>query len=148
MSVSKLIAEFCEKYPDADAVDVSRKILEEVDTDALAGVLADEVDGYRRNRVRAVERTAFAQFFRAESRADSSPSTVENLKAVFSQKFAIGNNVEIEWGRATIAQHKTRIAMLTKLRSGIDQTIERHQEAIRLIEAHNATCLDEIEQAA
>ena len=41
-----------------------------------------------------------------------------------------------------------RVAYLEKIRDGIDQTIDRHREAIRLIEQAGVTCLAELEERA
>lgn len=148
MRLSELIAESLEKYPDLEPAAIAAKMLDEIERPHMITALADEVANVRRNRTRAVERTAFSQFVGIDRRIETSPEMIASLRRVFSERFSLGSHEWVEWGKATIEQHRLRVAMLQRLRGGIDETIERHLEAIRLIEAHNATCLDEIEAAA
>lgn len=148
MSLSEVISKRLDENPDAESLELARAILDDNDRDVLITALVEEIEKVRRNRVRGVERTAFAQFFKSAQPIDNPPEVLTELRRVFSERFSLGGGIDVLWGKATIEQHRLRIAMLTRLRSGIDQTIERHVEAIRLIEAHNATCLDEIELAA
>jgi hypothetical protein len=148
VKLSDLISESLDKYPDLDAAEVAAKMMDEIERPQMIAALAGEVANVRRNRTRGVERTAFSQFVGIDHRIETSPEMIANLRRVFAERFSLGSHEWVEWGKATIEQHKLRIAMLERIRGGIDETIERHREAIRLIEAHNATCLDELERAA
>lgn len=59
-----------------------------------------------------------------------------------SHRFYNGDRYVL-WGDATVDDHRGRIDFLSKLRNGIDETIERHQEAIDLLVATGARCLNE-----
>lgn len=148
MKLSELIAESLDKYPDLESADVAAKMLDEIERPHMISALADEISNVRRNRTRQIERTAFLQLIGVDKRIETSPEMIASLRKVFAERFSLGAHEWVEWGKATIEQHRLRIAMLERLRDGIDETIERHREAIRLIEQHNATCLDEIDQAA
>lgn len=68
------------------------------------------------------------------------------FRKLFGASFRLGDGNEVAWETATRQDHETRIAMLTKLRDGLDRTIERHWEAIRCIDGAGVTCLAEIEK--
>lgn len=68
---------------------------------------------------------------------------------LLTESFAIdGAGRRVTWGEATVDDHYMRIAFLQGLQLSIQQTIDRHQSAIDLIEAEGVTNLNEIELAA
>ena len=50
----------------------------------------------------------------------------------------------VTWGEATIEQHLERIAYLSKLQSGITDTIARHQHAVDVLVDAGADCLNHV----
>ena len=56
---------------------------------------------------------------------------------------AMPDGSRVPWGEATIEQHETRIAMLSKHASGELETAARHRAAVSAIEAAGASCLND-----
>lgn len=148
MSISERIKAICHENPDAGSEDLAARLVEELGQDEIVAMIAQDIDTYRRNQVRTIEKTAFSQFFDVDRRIDTSPETIARLRDVFAEKFSLGKGLDVEWGKATVDQHRMRIAMLMKLRDGINQTIDRHERAIEIIESAGVTCLDEVARAA
>jgi hypothetical protein len=65
-------------------------------------------------------------------------------KSLLDEFFALGDGRTVRWGEASVDDHRERIAMLRRNVSGIEATIELHEDAIAQIEAHGAACLDEV----
>lgn len=166
MTLAEIIRKAVQENAGADAITLAfeiagRQSREERDTFYL-DLLRVAVEHEQRAYTRATEHTAFRAFF-AERPALSPVSgqrtlTIEpspagrtlqdaaraHLAEMLRTRIALGDGVEVEWGRATVEQHEQRVAMLQKIRDGISNTIERHMTAIRLIRQAGVSCLAEI----
>ena len=106
----------------------------------LAPILAEALLIRRRSQTRSIERTV-----PLDSLADR--SRVADRRRLLDEHFTVGDRY-VSWGDATIADHEARIAYLRRYIAGLNDTIERHYQAITMIRAAGATCLNEIEPAA
>ena len=105
----------------------------------LIELTADAIRSAQRQSAHRVEMTAFSQ-----SRTAGEDELRARMRDLFSTPIALGENESALWGSATVEQHRQRIAMLSKIRDGIDSTIRRHTQAIEIIEDAGVTCLNEV----
>jgi hypothetical protein len=113
--------------------------------DDVAELIEEKARIIGRAEVRERESDAFRERFR--DIAAGAPITIApsvTMRQLFNEKFSLGSGEVVTWGQATVAQHALRIEMLGKIRAGIDETIGRHREAIRMIEANGVSRLEEI----
>ena len=101
----------------------------------LLPLVEDYLAHLNRAEVRAAEQRAFSQ-----RKGDPTRLAVAEL---VDKYFATGDRW-VRWGEATVEDHQARIAFLKKMHTGIDSTIERHEEAIKKIIEAGVTCLDEL----
>ena len=101
----------------------------------LLPLVEDYLAHLNRAEVRASEQRAFSQ-------REGEPTRLAVAELV-DKYFATGDGW-VRWGEATVEDHQARIAFLKKMRTGIDATIERHEEAIKKIIEAGVTCLDEL----
>jgi len=73
---------------------------------------------------------------------------LELTAELLGSTFALGNGRVTTWGAASIADHETRLAMLTRQIEGNALTATLHEKAIELIREHEASCLNEVRFAA
>jgi len=104
----------------------------EVLNPALARIVAE----WARCNVRRVERRAFGR----NPGADSVAARAELMLEVFP----LGDGRLVSWGSATVDDHRQRIELLDKLRSGLSATIGRHETAIALLAETGAINLDAV----
>ena len=102
--------------------------------EALWPLILAECELVERGRVRRVEQAA---------RVGRKSDPTGERAALMAESFALGDGRRVLWGEATIADHEARIAMLTKLRGGIDATIERHRQTIELLRTAGVSCLND-----
>jgi hypothetical protein len=95
-----------------------------------------------RNEVRRLEKVA------KPHRVGQPADTAMERQQVMAETFTPGDGRRVLWGEATIADHEMRIAYLKKMRGGIDATMQRHEEAIKLLRASGATCLNDLQGAS
>jgi hypothetical protein len=110
--------------------------LSSLQADILGTLIGDYCQQYERGRVRNVE----AQATRSGKRVDPTGER----RQLLDESFAVGDGRRVKWGEATVADHRARIEMLTKLRDGIDATLVRHMDAISQLEQAHARCLNDI----
>lgn len=91
-----------------------------------------------RNMVRPVERRVFNPVATDEA-ALRQAVAARLARCTFRVK-----GETVEWGQATVAQHKLRILVLERIAAGVMETIRQHRVAIALIEKHSAACLDDV----
>jgi len=137
-----------EDNPGSDALGLAEQILDTLERGELIELLTHEIAHRQRENVRDIEHQAFKDFFAVagEKSQDVQIEGSLNFKKLFSSSFSLGNGEKIDFATATIEQHQQRIAMLTKLREGLDRTIEIHRKSIQLIEENGVGCLAEIER--
>lgn len=63
---------------------------------------------------------------------------------LFAVTFSLGNGVAVTWGKATVEQHRMRIALLDEQSAGIADTKGRHQRAIKKCEDAGVDCLEQV----
>lgn len=102
----------------------------------LLPVVADRVRDEARNTTRKLEA--------ATNVAAIQTAPAEQRDKFLSERFPVEDGRFVTWGEATIEDHHSRIALLTKIRNGIDDTIERHEAALKLLAEHGADCLNEL----
>jgi hypothetical protein len=146
MKLTTRIYELGHKAPNDDPRELAEQLLGELaDDDDLLDVLAHDIAFAQRSAVRTVESNAFRTKI-------GEPVTLEPatpaFRALMERGFKLGDGTRVVWADATVPQHAQRVAYLEKIRDGIDQTIDRHREAIRLIEQAGVTCLAELEEQA
>lgn len=136
-----------------DFHDFVRSRLETQDDDAITReVLAADVSIYdvilqevRHVRRAETRRREAAAFRRVVSGSNGSTGTgPDDRAALLEEKFALGDGRWVTWGEATVADHAERIAYLTKLRDGVQETIDRHQSVIDVLRTEGATRLSEL----
>ncbi len=144
--MSVLEEELAANPNDASCV-IARRILT-TDPMALVGVVAGVIDDYRRHRVHAIEGESLAAFVKRHHTGRPIQARtgheIERLRSALRAEFALYDRSSVSWGRATVLQHRLRIGLLAKNMAGIRETIVRHEQAIRKIEAAGVTCLDEL----
>ena len=95
---------------------------------------------------RDVTRRAEVAAFAHDIAARPAPATITaNLAGL---RFALGKRESVQWLDATVEDHRQRIALLSRIRAGIDQTVQRHEEAVRQITEAGVTCLRDIVESA
>lgn len=122
---------------------IAADVLAKLPKRAFIDLVSREVAHIRRDLSRGAEQRAFREMFALADRAETE-LLVQPLQPIFENDFALGDSFQAMWGSATVAEHRRRIALLTKIRIGLDDTIRRHEEAIALIERAGAQCLDDI----
>ena len=95
-----------------------------------------------RNEVRRLEKVA------KPHRVGRPSDSIADRKQVMAETFTPGDGRRVLWGEATIADHEMRIAFLKKMRTGLDATMQRHEEAIKLLRASGASCLNDLQGAS
>jgi hypothetical protein len=146
-TIHELISAAIDAEPDASAVAIADGLIARVRKVDLLPLLVEAVEHIQRHRVRNREQAAFRAVFGSRSGVVlETPSAA--FRVLYADTFRLGDGRVVSWGKANVEEHRQRIALLTKLRDGIDITIARHHEAIARIEAAGVTCLAEIEDAA
>lgn len=141
------LSEWVEANPNQDAQTLASKIIDKLPTEELVRLVAEEIDHIRRMKARVAEAEAFRSF-----RPSIKPGRVERkqhinagaFRAVIGSTFKVGNGVEVSWGQATIEQHEQRVAMLERMRNGLDDTIRNHKATIAAMRDAGVNCLDDL----
>lgn len=131
---------------------VAAALLDRVTKRDLLPLLVRCVEHEQRDQARRAERDAFDEVLR---RQPSSPGrsfvplvkpqeTAGAWSQFFGATFAVGSGERVDWATASVDQHRQRIEFLRRMRSGIDESIRRHQAAVEAIEAAGVTCLAEL----
>ena len=147
-TINEVIHKTATGDPTGDPAVLARKLLLEIDNDLLVEMISEAIAGEQRALTRIVERTAFKAFFASPTNDIVAAQSNDSLRAIFSRTFSLGTGEAVAWGAATVDQHRQRIAMLQRMRDGIDATIYQHEEAIRVITEAGVTSLDELAVAA
>ena len=97
-----------------------------------------------RSAVRRIERRAPLPGTPGKRRRGKKVAPDVARRAELDESFYNGSKW-VTWGAATIDDHQARIDFLAKQRNGINATIQRHVDAIAMIQAAAATCLNDLE---
>jgi len=120
--------------------------------DILFPMIRSHVEVTRRALVRAMENQAWMD---REDTGESSPPAPSNpamrgrpdfsglLNAMVTIRVKGQPTREVPWGKMTVQDHKDRIEMLETIIAGNFQTVLKHQEAIRIIQADGVSCLEQ-----
>jgi hypothetical protein len=73
---------------------------------------------------------------------------LELTAELLSSSFSLGDGRKVLWGRATVADHRQRVALLVGQAEGTLRTAALHEEAIALIEASGVECLSDVRAVA
>lgn len=130
---------------------LAEKALDELPRPELIALIGELVVHERRRVCAAREREMWRELI-SQSRepgpiAKSDRAGSSGVKGLLVQRFALGDGTSVEWGAATVDQHETRIAMLQRMRDGIDLTIDRHRSAIEAIHEAGVTCLADLQSS-
>lgn len=139
---------------EGDKYELARSVVAKFSKTDLVPLVADAIEHQRTIERRSQEDAAFApllRHFTEASEAMPTPielSSLDNFKALYKTSFKLGDGTTTTWGRCSLAQHEQRLAMLYKIRDGVNKTIERHEEAARILRTSGAACLEEVKVAA
>ena len=138
--------DLAQNYADESPGDAAAKILNDLSVtepafSILMPVVVNAVRILNRAEVRTLERTAHGI-----NLPDNAPANTQHdaRMALMDKTFLTRTWGPVEWGKATVAQHQERIAILTRIRKGVDTTIRLHRDAIAAITANGCSCLDEV----
>lgn len=124
--------------------DLARSLIETLRTrgqvDLLLPILTDEIRRVRRHRVLRIERETFG-------REGGQPAEGGWLR-LLPESFALPDGRLVTWGDATVEDHEARLEWLRGQIHALTQDVDRHEQAIKVIREHGATCLAEVESAA
>jgi len=145
MGAADIIRKAVAEDPTGDPQVIAASIRRRLSGRDVVGLIVHVIVAEQRNLARRQEQVAFSSIHRASRMFDpADPGTpVEEMtlgntaaklmELLESSPFKMGDGSDpLQWGTATVAQHEARIAMLSKIRDGIDATIARHREAISL----------------
>lgn len=139
-----LFREYAEQTDDvaqiASAI-CTRLRLDAVQRATLWSIILDHCRTIDRNNVRRIEKTV------KPARVGQPVDPTAARSDFMDKTFTPGDGRRVLWGEATIKDHEMRIDFLAKHRDGIDTTIQRHREAIELLKASGASCLNELLEA-
>lgn len=144
MTLAEAIAAAVEADPSGDPYFLAGQVLSKVTKADLLDLVAEEVKHAQRSAARRAERQAFRSMVDRKPRPVPAMPEDSPLRALFATGVSMGDGSRVEWGTMTVEQHEARIAMLAKMRGGIDSTIAQHTEAIRLITEAGVSCLAEL----
>lgn len=128
-----------------DPYDLAARIIPEVNPEELVPLLAAHIGHIIRNRTRDNERAAFRATVASNETAVvvARPDTGPDFRLLAAERFAMGNGEKVQWLKATADDHRARIVYLSKMRDGIDDSIEQHRDALRIIETAGVNTLEE-----
>lgn len=153
MKLNEAIEQALETNPAASNHDIARAALEAVPKGELLALLVDHVTHLRRHRTRDAERAAFEHL---NNRANHTPISLPQpqtrtassmLSQLAKERFSLGNGSTANWLTATREDHKQRLEFLQKQVDGKLATMERHREALRLMDATGTDTLGDALQA-
>lgn len=122
---------------------IASRVIDRVTKADLIPLIAAEVAHAQRAQARGTERAAFRETF-AASTSKPPRAVPEGLRSLFATPFRLGDGSEVNWLTATVDDHRQRIDHLSKIREGLDRTIDQHREAIAIIESAGARCLADV----
>lgn len=144
------------EYPEGPPKPIAQQFLSQLTEEALVDLVADAILTARRQFVRAAEQEAFAplppEAIAVEGFDEHITATVQRTRItreefhdLLDRTFAVGDRhgTVVRWGEATVVQHRSRIDLLQGQVRGTLMTIDRHREAIRIIEHEQVTCLND-----
>lgn len=143
-TLSELFHEFAQLTDDVPQIASSicgRLQLDRLQAAVLWPVILEQCRTIARNSTRRLEQATKPQ--RVGRAADPTGDRLRCMK----ETFTTGDGRRVYWGEATIADHQMRIDYLARMRDGIDNTVQRHREAIQQLKASGASCLNELLEA-
>lgn len=147
-TISTAIRSVVQDRPDGDPELLARTLLKKYQGASLVSLVAREISLVQRSMVRDTEKSTFSSLFKNGGGANVAEIDVSIFKRLFEKAFSLGDGTTVSWGEATLEQHQMRIAMLTKQREGLDDTIERHRRAVEIITQSGVSRLNEVKIAA
>ena len=132
--------------PTADPQKLAARLYQRIGRKEVIALLAREIAHRQRGLVANIEINAFKGRMHDVTlpALDASP----DFAVLFGTSFKLGNGGEVLWNLATLEEHQRRVLMLEKMRAGLDRTIDRHREAIQILETTGAKCLADAFRAA
>jgi len=144
-TITELIEQQLDNGTTHDPYRIAANIITAVNPAELVPLLADHIAHIIRHRTRENERAAYRTTLTRTTAATPTPAatTTPDFRALAAERFSMGNGENVRWMEATVDDHLARIAYLTKMRNGIDDTIERHRAAVHLIQSAGVTTLEQ-----
>jgi len=125
--------------------DLARVLLDALTASGQVGllmpILTDEVRRVRRFQVARIERETFG------GQTGGEPAEGGWLR-LLPESLTLPDGRLVTWGTATVEDHEARIEWLNGQIGALAADVDRHEQAVKLIREHGATCLAEIEAAA
>jgi hypothetical protein len=106
----------------------------------LVPLLTDEIRRLRRRHTLRVERGV--------KLASDAPAADGGWLQLLEEGFATVDGRFVTWGEATVEDHESRLEWLRGQVAALNEDVDRHEQAIKLIREHGVTCLAEVEAAA
>lgn len=148
MSLWQEIKNAAQGDPTGDPKALASRLYRRLGRAEIVSLLAAEIAHEQRGCARATEVAAFRGAFTTKLTDPAAKGDESAFAALFGTRFALGDGTEATWDKATIEQHEQRIAMLEKLRNGLDRTIQRHRDAVAILRSTGARCLAEVDAQA
>jgi len=157
MSLWTEIHKIAHDHPEGPTWPLAEQYIDGAPREQLVALFADAIATMRRHEVRNIEQEAFTPLplevtdiegfeeHLTDVVAARPPVKIprEQFIELLDRSFAIGRHLRVRWGEATVEQHQQRVEMLGKQVSGLEATINRHLQAIAVIEEEGVSCLDE-----
>ena len=148
------ISEIIDQHQTGDPDETAAAVMDALEVpakwrDLFYGLLRDECRRTLRGHVRGLERgnPGHREHGTHPRVAGVAATPAATRDAYLNARFYTGTKY-VTWGEATIEQHLERIAYLSKLQSGISDTIARHQHAVDVLVAAGADCLSHVTEEA
>lgn len=145
------IHDLIEATPDATAEELAGAVIASATTrKELAALVFPAIRNHawiaRRSITRRMEAAAFSHSSHDIQRRNAEGcDPLAGRQALLHESFSCSDGRIVTWAEATVDDHMLRIGYLTAKQVGLQTTIDRHQEAISLIEAAGASCLADLD---
>lgn len=136
-------ADFVRMLWDGDLYTTAEKLEVELDLNDTQRALLHDV---LVNAVRLVMHQNHQPLDERHLSADAKKLDVSGDKrfAFLRDAFALPDGTFVTWGEATVLDHEARVAMLHKLRDGIERTISKHQSVMAQLVQSKVRCLNDL----
>lgn len=131
-----------------DAGQIARGLVRKLSAAHILELLTSAVRTAMRTEVRGIEAVAFRERITRQALLVKPIAFDANASAAVQQllraRFECGRGRSVSWGDATVEDHRARIGLLAAQRDGLNETIARHEEAIRTIQECGVVCLNDV----
>lgn len=155
-SLRDIIRKWVEFDPKADDRRIADRVLGDLTQGQMVELVLPIIGQVRREGARRIEHRVHREFFaslppRKVSSVEERREAIRHIAMRLPDKrdllkttFALGDGREVEWGKATVDDHRQRLAMLSSQQDGIGETMLLHEAAIEQIVAAGVTSLGDL----